>query len=369
MKCPHFHLLVTLGIVLRTTPLPADDTKAAASTSTNSFAIVVEGTNLVLSAAIPPNLEQVILETHSTLDGSWEEAGLLDLQAGVREVSFRIPKPVTPTAFFRLRAKQSLGRDPLISGELRYVTMLSLGSSLAHNGDAILHFKGPVDGSDKILITREGALWNHVHWDWPRGSVTVNGNRWEPKEKNYLTTPGTAAFLPETFSLESVELEPIQGRDVVALEHANNALIVYLDDTPVGADTYEFKIHFPPISRAPVKGSVSAVAKLKITAQIDGSDRFKFTATEASWDHKAWSYPAHVTLNGVPWDPQSENVRKNEGTNRFLPSGIDFSTARIVGRKGRDLATMWSDSSAMWILFADNPNGGDAYELEISFGR
>ena len=50
--------------------------------------------------------------------------------------------------------------------------------------------------------------------------------------------------MPEPFSLESVQLEPMQRRDVVALERADNALIVYLDDTPLGADTYEFKIIF-----------------------------------------------------------------------------------------------------------------------------
>jgi hypothetical protein len=73
-----------------------------------------------------------------------------------------------------------------------------------------------------------------------------------------------------------------------------------------------------------------------------------------------------LELNGVPWVPELENVRKNEGTNRFLPAGIGFSTARIAARKGRDLATMWSDKDAVWVWFADNPDGDDAYELEIS---
>jgi len=30
---------------------------------------------------------------------------------------------------------------------------------------------------------------------------------------------------------------------------------------------------------------------------------------------------------------------------------------------------MWADHDAIWANFADNPNGSDAYELEISFGR
>jgi len=48
---------------------------------------------------------------------------------------------------------------------------------------------------------------------------------------------------------------------------------------------------------------------------------------------------------------------------------LDFSTAKIIKRQGRDLATMWSDNDALWINFADNPNGADAYELDISFGQ
>ncbi len=63
------------------------------------------------------------------------------------------------------------------------------------------------------------------------------------------------------------------------------------------------------------------------------------------------------------------NVLLNAGTNVFLPAGIDLSTAKIVHRQGRDLATMWADADAIWISFADNPNGSDAYDLEISFGQ
>ncbi len=77
-----------------------------------------------------------------------------------------------------------------------------------------------VDGSDHIVITREGALWQHGHWDWPQGGVTVNGTQWNPCQKNYLTTAGTAKFLPAPFSLETADLEIIKGRDVVALERS-----------------------------------------------------------------------------------------------------------------------------------------------------
>ena len=108
---------------------------------------------------------------------------------------------------------------------------------------------------------------------------------------------------------------------------------------------------------------------MKIAAQIDGSDLLRITARKAIWEHRAWSAPAAVSLNGIPWDVVQTNVLVNAGTNVFLPSGIDFSTAKIVTRKGRDVGTMWADDDALWVSFADNPNGADIYELELSFGR
>ena len=87
------------------------------------------------------------------------------------------------------------------------------------------------------------------------------------------------------------------------------------------------------------------------------------------WTHRAWSCPDAVRLNDLVWDVRQTNVLRNVGTNSYLPDGVDFSTARITGRKGRDVATMWADSDAVWISFADNPNGADAYELELFFGQ
>jgi hypothetical protein len=199
--------------------------------------------------------------------------------------------------------------------------------------------------------------------------VTVNGTEWKPRQKNYLTAAGAAKFLPECFSLEAVDLERIKGRDVVALERTNTALIIYLDDTPVGAGEYEFKIHFHCALSKPAPASASTAATLKIAAEIDGTDCLTITPTDARWEHKNWGGPASVKMNDVPWSIQQTNVLQNSGANLFLPSGVDLSTARIVSRKGRDLATLWAEADALWVWFADNPNGSDYYELEIAFGQ
>jgi hypothetical protein len=71
----------------------------------------------------------------------------------------------------------------------------------------------------------------------------------------------------------------------------------------------------------------------------------------------------------VRWSVQEANVLQDSGTNQFLPSGVEFSTARIVSRKGRDLATLCEKDGGLWVWFADSPNGSDSYELEIAFGQ
>jgi hypothetical protein len=339
--------------------------------------IAVQGTNLTLGASVPAGLRQVTLEMRPALAASWKAAAMLDVAAGGGEVSFTIQKP-GDMQFFRLHAVSAVASAGVLSAELNYLTVAPLGSSQTGlagpnagpaASNAVFHFKGLVDGSDRILITREGALWEHAHWDWPQGAVTVNSTQWNPQEKNYLSTAGAAKFLPDCFSLEAAKLERIKGRDVVALERTNATLIVYLDDTPVGAGEYEFKIHFHPARPAPAQAGSSTAATLKIAAQIDGSECLRITATEATWDHKHWGWPTGVTLNDVPWSLQQTNLLQNAGTNVFLPSGVDFSTARIVSRKGRDLATMWAEERALWVWFVDSPNGDDHYELEIAFGH
>jgi hypothetical protein len=254
-----------------------------------------------------------------------------------------------------------------VSAELQFVAVTPLGPDSTSTNEAVFHFQGMVDGSDRITIRRPGALWEHVNWGWPAGAVTVNGSQWNPSEKNFMTTTGAVLFLPEKYSLTAAKLEVIEGRDVIALERTNQALIVYLDDTPPGAAPYDFKIHFPRLKPTPVRPSTAAT--LKIAAQIDGSDLLKITAREAVWTHRAWSYPSAVTLNDIAWNICQTNTLANAGTNTFLPDGVDLSTARIVSRKGRDVGTMWADADALWIQFADNPNGTDDYELEISFGQ
>jgi hypothetical protein len=341
----------------------------------NSISVVE--TNLNFVATFPPGVDNATLEMRPALAGDWQSAVSLNVPAIGGTIEFTIPKPALETAFFRLNASiPALNNNPAgtaitnhLSTELQYVAVPPLGPDSANTNEAVFHFKGMIDGSDRITIRRQGALWDHMSWDWPAGGVTVNGSRWNPSEKNYITTTGAVMFVPQQYSLLSPKLEIIAGRDVVALERANDALIVYLDDTLPSAALYEFKIHFPRERPKPKPVRPSTPATLKITALIDGSDLLKITANEATWTHGAWDYPSAVKLNEIAWNVSQTNILANAGTNRFLPSGVDFSTAKIVERQGRDLATMWADDDAIWVNFADNPNSAGAYELKISFGQ
>lgn len=333
----------------------------------NSISVV--DTHLNFVTTFPPDVVNAGLELRPTLTDAWQSAARLNVPAAGGVVEFTIPKPALDVAFFRLKAVMRAATNSAFSTESQFVTMPPLGPDGTNADEAVFHFKGVVDGSDQIVITRQGAWWQHVNWGWPDGAVTVNATRWNPSEKNFLTTTGAVPFLPENYSLTAVSLEKLEGRDVVALERTNSGLVVYLNDTPPEAAPYEFKIHFKKATAKPVGLRHSPRATLKIAAQVDGSDLLKITAREATWQHGTWSSPGVVRLNDIAWDSDQTNILMNTGTNTFLPATVDFSTAKIIHRQGRDVSTMWADKDALWVSFADNPNGSDAYELDISFGQ
>jgi hypothetical protein len=337
--------------------------------------ISLDGTNLVLNVSVSAGLGPVGLEMRTALDAPWQEQTLSSVsQSSGPDWILVTPKPEAPMAFFRLKAAPATADPSSIptptsivhSGEMQYAIIRPLAAD--KDEEAVFHFKGQVDGSDQILITHDGALWSHLHWQWPTPEVTINGTRWNSREKNYLTTRGPEKFLHDAFSLESVHLELIRGRDVVALERVNNGLMVFINDLQPGAAPYEFKVHFHRAQTQAVR-SAGTPARLKVAGQIDGSDHVIITAEGATWKHKTWHFPENISLNGVPWPTNDEHYFPNLGDQKFLPAGVDFSTARIVSRKGRDLAAMWAEPETVHVWFADNPNGSDYYELEIAFGE
>src|SRR5690242_18096446 len=100
-------LLCALGVesVLAGEPTPS---ASPPPTELAITSISVDGTNLSIVAAIPAGLDQVALEISASLNGDWQEAGPVEVPKGTKHLTIELPKPATPMAFFRLKAKRHL---------------------------------------------------------------------------------------------------------------------------------------------------------------------------------------------------------------------------------------------------------------------
>jgi len=141
--------------------------------------ISVAGTNLDFVATFPPDMANGFLEMRPTLTDEWQSVAALNVPADGGIVEFVIPMPTLSSAFFRLNVSMQTATNASagnrISEELQFVAVPPLGPDSTNTDEAVFHFTGLIDGSDHIVIRRQGALWEHMNWAWPRGAVTVNG--------------------------------------------------------------------------------------------------------------------------------------------------------------------------------------------------
>jgi hypothetical protein len=93
---------------------------------------------------------------------------------------------------------------------------------------------------------------------------------------------------------------------------------------------------------------------------IDGSDRLELTQTHAHWTHVNWEWPPEgVSLGGVEWTPAEQGSLPNEGDTKFLPTVVDFRTARLRNVQGRDLVVLEAREDSVVVHLNDTPNGAD----------
>jgi hypothetical protein len=233
----------------------------------------------------------------------------------------------------------------------------------------VLSVQAVVDGSDELYLDVSGAQWSHKHWGWP-SQMSLNGVLWDPALSNQLPNSGDTAFLPANVDFSRAQINVLQGRDTVAMERDANSLVVYLADTPNGADTYSFEIAFPlHRSRKPSGSKGTRTTLLQISAVIDGSDVLYITKKGAVWTHKHWGWPGEVTLNGIGWNPSVSSIIANSAGSRFLDRRVKFSSARVLVREGRDTVAVMPQKDGLLIFFADNPIGSGVYNLTIEFNR
>jgi len=255
--------------------------------------------------------------------------------------------------------------------------LIPLPASLADDrtsaaGDPIvLTFKGQIDGSEEIKITPAGATWRHLYWEMPPAPVSLNGVEWDPSARKTLPNEGRTRFLPRAVDFESARLKKVEGRDTVALERNKDSLVIHICDSPFEPAPYEFQVTFRPRKAGAEKDRPRARpkrTKLRVVAEIDGSDELRIDSRGAHWTHTHWEWPARVFLNNVEWDPEESPDLKNEGRTRFLAGPVDFSTAKMTRSAGRDLVVMEHTDGGLLIHFADSPPSGSTYDLTITFG-
>jgi hypothetical protein len=111
--------------------------------------------------------------------------------------------------------------------------------------------------------------------------------------------------------------------------------------------------------------SSAYIELIRISADVDGSDRFIFTPRSIRHEHKEWSNPTNVQFNGEPWS----NLTRSPPGWRNLNHNLDLSRAMIVQRKGRDVIALEHTAKGFDLYLSDSPNGSAHYEVTIAVPR
>jgi hypothetical protein len=224
----------------------------------------------------------------------------------------------------------------------------------AGSNEVVLHVKATIDGSNCLTLKVNSALWEQSLGS-PARSLSINDLAWDWRHHRFLLLPDDQLLFPSDVNFRSVWVEMLKGDGIVACEPSDDKAVVYIDDMSQHPQPYDFILHFSTTPNSVISNRNSSPAHLKISACIDGSDRLTITHAGAKWEHLSWGQATDVSLN-------------NEGKTQFLPSDVDFSTAKIVSRSGRDLVTAQGKDDKLIVYFGDTQAGGDRYEIDISFG-
>src|ERR1017187_5149542 len=210
--------------------------------------IRLEGSNVVIQAQVPLSSKLVVLESKGTLTDSVWQPLMQETNIADGQVAFRMPR-LAENQFFRIRADLPDSTQPA-TVELSYVAAPALTANGINSNEFVLHFKADIDGSDRIVINNNGAVWKHVDWQWPATPISINGINWNPRMENIFAPPGNSKLLPPNIQFDSAKVEIIQGRDIVACEKSADGLVIYIDDTPPRAATYEFNLRLSTVPLA-----------------------------------------------------------------------------------------------------------------------
>lgn len=102
-----------------------------------------------------------------------------------------------------------------------------------------------------------------------------------------------------------------------------------------------------------------------ISATVDGSERFIFTADSVWNDHGQWQRPKDVTFNGQPW----EDVSQAPSGWTEMASTLDLRKATITVRNGRDVIALEPTDEGFDLYLADTQMGSGKYSVTISIPK
>jgi hypothetical protein len=123
--------------------------------------------------------------------------------------------------------------------------------------------------------------------------------------------------------------------------------------------------------RRKIKQIPTPTVQLFIRSNIEGVDTMTLSADGMRWRNDAFGLPDSFSINQLDWDLRKKGtVINNRGATRIFPNDVDFSTARMVKKKGRGKVSLSVNPDSIVVTFDDGPQGGpDVYEILIQFGK
>jgi hypothetical protein len=135
-------------------------------------------------------------------------------------------------ALLLIAALPALGLEPLILPEAP--------DEATEAQPKLLKITATVDGSGRIIFTRQGVCYQHKSWSKPT-NVTFGGEPWT----NLATTPPAWSECVANLDLTKAWIVKRKGRDTIALEQTPDGFDLYLCDAPNGSSTYEVTLAIP----------------------------------------------------------------------------------------------------------------------------
>ena len=104
----------------------------------------------------------------------------------------------------------------------------------------LLRLSGQIDGSGRVVFTRDGVRYEHKHWGKP-ARMLFDGEPWAQTDR----TPAAWREIVGGLDLTRVWIVKRRGRDVIALENTPDGFDLYLCDSPNGAANYSITLAIP----------------------------------------------------------------------------------------------------------------------------